>query len=100
MLVIFMHHFSPAFYTRLQGITKSISRFPTAKRRFDDLVKSLSEELEKKMGGSQSGSGSRLPPRSRSGIKRMFSQKSFGRTISIQGSDQEAQSVNADLLPV
>ncbi|OAY86031.1 putative membrane protein [Ananas comosus] len=89
-----------AFARRLQGITKSISRFPTAKRRFDDLVKSLSEELEKKMGGSQSGSGSRLPPRSRSGIKRMFSQKSFGRTISIQGSDQEAQSVNADLLPV
>jgi hypothetical protein len=49
--------FFPAF-ARLQGITKSISQYPTAKRRFDVLVKALLSELERTMGGSQSASGS------------------------------------------
>lgn len=42
-----------AIARRLQGITKSISRFPTVRRRFDELLKSFSEELERKMGGSE-----------------------------------------------
>ncbi|XP_008796032.2 uncharacterized membrane protein At3g27390-like [Phoenix dactylifera] len=79
-----------AFARRLQGITKSISRYPTAKRRFDDLVKSLSEELEKKMRGSQSVNGSPQTQRSRSGATRLFSQKSTGKKASIQGDNQGA----------
>ncbi|KAJ3675476.1 hypothetical protein LUZ60_004518 [Juncus effusus] len=85
-----------AFARRLQGITKSISRYPTAKRRFDNLVKVLSEDLEKKLGsqrgnvsgkGSGSGNGSVHMKRLRS-IGRIMSQKSVGRTRSIQGEDQ------------
>lgn len=79
-----------AFARRLQGITKSISRYPTAKRRFDDLVKILSEELERTMGGSQSANGSQVR-RIRSGIVRMLSQRSLGKTRSIRGDDQEVQ---------
>ncbi|WVZ07829.1 hypothetical protein V8G54_021175 [Vigna mungo] len=37
------------YLCKLQGITKSMSRFPTVKRRFDDLVKSLSDD--QKLGG-------------------------------------------------
>lgn len=79
-----------AFARRLQGITKSISRYPTSKRRFDDLVKALSEELERAMGGSQSVSGSQFQ-RLRSGVARMLSQRSMGKTAIIRGDDQEAQ---------
>ncbi|RRT56792.1 hypothetical protein B296_00015515 [Ensete ventricosum] len=50
--------------SRLQGITKSISRYPTARRRFDDLVKSLSEDLEKKFGSNRSANGSQGSQRS------------------------------------
>ncbi|KAM0940803.1 putative membrane protein [Dioscorea sansibarensis] len=79
-----------AFARRLQGITKSISRYPTYKRRFDGLVKTLSEELEKKIGGSLSSNGSRSTQRSISGLGRLFSQKSFGRKTSNKGvNDQE-----------
>ncbi|XP_040377207.1 uncharacterized membrane protein At3g27390 isoform X2 [Oryza brachyantha] len=79
-----------ALSRRLQGITKTISRYPTAKRRFDDLVRSLSEELERTMGGSQSGSGSQMR-KLRSGIGRMLSQRSMGKRTSSRGDDQEAQ---------
>ncbi|XP_073007086.1 uncharacterized membrane protein At3g27390-like isoform X1 [Typha latifolia] len=85
-----------AFSRRLQGITRSISRYPTAKRRFDDLVKKLSEELEKKMEGSQSINGSQ-PQRSKS-ILKVISRKSFGRTRSRQSDDQESQPGNGSLL--
>ncbi|XP_062219534.1 uncharacterized membrane protein At3g27390-like isoform X2 [Phragmites australis] len=79
-----------AFARRLQGITKSISRYPTAKRRFDALVKALSEELAVTMGGSQSANGPQVR-KMRSGIVRMLSQRSLGKTTSIRGDDQEAQ---------
>ncbi|VAI46650.1 unnamed protein product [Triticum turgidum subsp. durum] len=82
-----------AFARRLQGITKSISRYPTFKRRFDDLVKALSEELERAMGGSRSVSGSQFQ-KLRSGLVRMLSQRSMGKTASIRGGDQEAQLTN------
>ncbi|VAI58118.1 unnamed protein product [Triticum turgidum subsp. durum] len=82
-----------AFARRLQGITKSISRYPTSKRRFDDLVKALSEELERAMGGSRSVSGSQFQ-KLRSGLVRMLSQRSMGKTASIRGGDQEAQLTN------
>lgn len=79
-----------AFARRLQGITKSISRYPTAKRRFDVLVKALLLELERTMGGSQSANGSQVQ-RLRSGIARMLSQKSMGKTANIRDEDPEAQ---------
>ncbi|GJM85444.1 hypothetical protein PR202_ga01890 [Eleusine coracana subsp. coracana] len=79
-----------AFARRLQGITKSISRYPTFKRRFDALVKALSEELARTMGGSQSANGSQVR-KMRSGIIRMLSQRSLGKTTTVRGDDQEAQ---------
>ncbi|PAN06858.1 hypothetical protein PAHAL_1G293300 [Panicum hallii] len=79
-----------AFARRLQGITKSISRYPTAKRRFDVLVKALSEELARTMGGSQSANGSQVR-KVRSSIVRMLSQRSLGKTTGIRGDDHEAQ---------
>ena len=75
---------------RLQGITKSISRYPTAKRRFDALVKALSEELARTMGGNQSANGSQVR-KMKSGIVRMLSQRSLGKTTGIRGDDHEAQ---------
>ncbi|XP_039133580.1 uncharacterized membrane protein At3g27390-like [Dioscorea cayenensis subsp. rotundata] len=80
-----------AFARRLQGITKSISRYPTFKRRFDGLVKTLSEELEKKIGGSLSSNGSRSTKRSISGFGRLFSQKSFGIKTSNKGVNDQGE---------
>lgn len=80
---------------RLQGITKSISRYPTAQRRFDALVKSLSEELARTMGGNQSANGSQVR-KMRSGIVRMLSQGSLGKTTGTRGDDHEAQLSSAD----
>uniref|UniRef100_A0A453C8T1 Steroid nuclear receptor ligand-binding n=1 Tax=Aegilops tauschii subsp. strangulata TaxID=200361 RepID=A0A453C8T1_AEGTS len=79
-----------AFARRLQGITKSISRYPTSKRRFDVLVKSLLSELERTMGGSAPANGSQAL-RLRGGIARMLSQKSVGKTANIMDEDPEAQ---------
>lgn len=89
---------------RLRGITKSISRYPTFRRRFDNLVKTISEELAKKNGGSSSSSR-RTYPRSASAFGRLFSQKSYNNSqISKQGAepaDIESQSVNnRDVEPV
>ncbi|XP_050234584.1 uncharacterized membrane protein At3g27390 [Mercurialis annua] len=50
-----------ALARRLRGITKSISRYPTSRRHFQNLVKILSEDLAKKNGDSRSSNG--LPPR-------------------------------------
>lgn len=65
------------FHFRLQGITKSISRYPTFKRKFENLVKDISEELAKK---NYNGEGSIKPPRiprSKSAFARILSQKSL-----------------------
>ncbi|WCJ21249.1 hypothetical protein M5689_003415 [Euphorbia peplus] len=56
-----------ALARRLQGITKSISRYPTSRRHFDDLVNNLSVELAKKNGSS------RPIGRSKSALVRYFS---------------------------
>lgn len=68
--------FYVASCARLQGITKSLSRYPTARRRFDDLVQSLSEDLEMKLGSTQSANKAQMQY-VRSGIIRIFSQRSF-----------------------
>ena len=66
---------------RLQGITRYITRLPTYKRRFDDLVKTLSDELADKHGDSRIA-------RSKSAFARIISIKSFKRT---NGPDQESE---------
>ncbi|CAN6239903.1 unnamed protein product [Urochloa humidicola] len=87
-----------AFARRLQGITKSISRYPTAKRRFDLLVKALLSELERTMGGSQSTNGSQAQ-RLHNSVARMLSQKSMGKTANIRDEDPEAQITSSSRTP-
>ncbi|KAK1256724.1 hypothetical protein QJS04_geneDACA024390 [Acorus gramineus] len=81
-----------AFARRLRGITKFMSRYPTYRRRFECMFNSLSEDLAAKFNGSRSVTGSKLIGRSRSGLRRLFSQKSFGMRTSKHGGDQEIQS--------
>ncbi|KAI3885003.1 hypothetical protein MKW98_002395 [Papaver atlanticum] len=94
---------------RLQGITKSISRYPTAKRRFDVLTKSLSEELARKKftpstNGGRTPRSHSLPSRSQSisrsknSFIRIFSQKSFrNRTENSDLDREETQPVVKDI---
>lgn len=67
---------------------KSMSRFPTFRRRFDYLVKTLSDDLAEKQ-GAQSTSMSR----SKSAFARMISLNSF-RGKRTNGSDEESTSVH------
>ena len=68
---------------RLQGITKSISRYPTYRRRFENSVKAISEELERR---NANGRGSE------STFGRMFSnQGSFRTKTSNREDDQEVE---------
>nr|XP_007140835.1 hypothetical protein PHAVU_008G145500g [Phaseolus vulgaris]ESW12829.1 hypothetical protein PHAVU_008G145500g [Phaseolus vulgaris] len=60
-----------ALARRLQGITKSMSRFPTFMRRFDDLVKSLSDDQKL---------GRPIMTRSKSAFARLVSLRSFKGT--------------------
>ncbi|XP_051143950.1 uncharacterized membrane protein At3g27390-like [Andrographis paniculata] len=59
-----------AYARRLHGITKSISRYPTFRRRSDSINKNILEELSRKNGGSS-------VMRSKSMLDRLFSQQSF-----------------------
>ncbi|KAI5604630.1 hypothetical protein POPTR_001G338900v4 [Populus trichocarpa] len=82
-----------ALARRLQGITKSVSRYPTSRRNFDHLVKNLSENLAKKNGETKAINAI---PRSKSAFARMFSQNSFKKKTSYHGSsDQETESISA-----
>ncbi|CAK7328198.1 unnamed protein product [Dovyalis caffra] len=84
-----------ALARRLQGITKSVSRYPTSRRCFDNLVQTLSENLAKKNGDITSSNGPQTIPRSKSAFARVFSQKSFKKKTSFNGSsDQETESVS------
>ncbi|KAL5998320.1 hypothetical protein ACLOJK_009260 [Asimina triloba] len=79
-----------ALARRLQGITRSISRYPTFKRRVESLAGYLSEEIAKKNGSSR---GSRSMKRSESALGRLFSQNSLGRRAIAQSTYQEVQVV-------
>ncbi|OIT05946.1 PREDICTED: uncharacterized membrane protein At3g27390-like [Nicotiana attenuata] len=87
-----------ALARRLRGITKSISRYPTFRRRFESSIRIILEELAKKNGDSRKSedSGPQKVPRSKSMFVRMFSDKSFKNRNGNNGYDQEAQLVDAD----
>lgn len=86
-----------ALARRLLGITKSITRYPTFRRRFECLVKTLCEDLAKKNSGSSSpNNGPKTIRRSQSVLVRMFS-GSFTNKTSYHGSDQESQLVARDV---
>lgn len=76
-----------ALARRLQGITKSISRYPTYRRRFESSIKAISEELDRRnSNGRRSASGSEGT------FGRMFSnQRSFKTRPSNQEDDQEVE---------
>ncbi|MCE5166508.1 hypothetical protein HAX54_020993, partial [Datura stramonium] len=81
-----------ALARRLRGITKSISRFPTFRRRFDSSINIILEQLAKKNGGSRKSED--LAPlslsRSKSMFARMFGQKSFRNRTNKNGLEQVA----------
>ncbi|KAK9119935.1 hypothetical protein Scep_018028 [Stephania cephalantha] len=80
-----------ALARRLRGITRSISRYPTFKRRFDALIRSLSEELAKKNSGSQSNNGSKAVSKSRSMLIRLLSERSFKSRTSNQNNSNRGE---------
>ncbi|CAH8386116.1 unnamed protein product [Eruca vesicaria subsp. sativa] len=75
-----------SFARRLQGLTKSVSRYPTFRRHFVELVKKLSNDLDKKHNRFEGG-GSRPVKKT---VSRIFSQKSFKKKTSNNGSDQDS----------
>ncbi|KAJ0230937.1 Transmembrane protein [Hirschfeldia incana] len=75
-----------AFARRLQGLTKSVSRYPTFRRHFVELVKKLSNDLDKKHDRFEGG-GSKPVKKT---VSRIFSQKSFKKKTSSNGSDQDS----------
>ncbi|XP_058762574.1 uncharacterized membrane protein At3g27390-like [Vicia villosa] len=80
-----------AFARRLQGITKSMSRFPTFKRRFDDLVKTLSDDHAQKHGPPPTPTMNR----SKSAFGRLISFKSV-RGARTNGSGQGSEHIVRD----
>ncbi|KAL1194160.1 putative membrane protein [Cardamine amara subsp. amara] len=75
-----------AFARRIQGLTKTVSRYPTFRRHFVGLVKKLSEDLDL----SKDDSITEAPAPVKI-FSRIFSQRSFRRKGSVNGSDQESQ---------
>ncbi|XP_021728505.1 uncharacterized membrane protein At3g27390-like isoform X1 [Chenopodium quinoa] len=76
-----------ALARRLRGITKSISRYPTFRRRFETLTKSLLDNMAKKSGRNHASNGTGSAPRTRSSIVRYLSERSFKRSKSDSNSD-------------
>ncbi|CAH2045202.1 unnamed protein product [Thlaspi arvense] len=76
-----------AFARRIQGLTKTVSRYPTYRRHFVGLVKKLSEDLDQNHQESITEAPAPVKIFSRIFSK---SQRSFRRKGSINGSDQES----------
>ncbi|KAK1441179.1 hypothetical protein QVD17_07019 [Tagetes erecta] len=82
-----------ALARRLHGITKSISRYPTYRRRFENIMKAIFVELDKK-NGNRRYQELQTVPRSKSTFARIFgSQRSFRNKTSNHG-QKEATNVN------
>ncbi|KMT08015.1 hypothetical protein BVRB_6g144240 [Beta vulgaris subsp. vulgaris] len=77
-----------ALARRLRGITKSISRYPTFRRRFETLTKSMLENMVKKSGRDHSSNGSGSASRT-SRISRLLSQRSYKHKNGESVSDNE-----------
>ncbi|KAJ9135414.1 hypothetical protein P3X46_032600 [Hevea brasiliensis] len=84
-----------ALARRLQGITKSISRYPTSRRHFQNFVKRLLEDLVKKNVDSKSSNGTPAFSRSKSALA--IFQKSFKNRSSSNDSDQTPQPIERDV---
>ncbi|EPS58337.1 hypothetical protein M569_16478, partial [Genlisea aurea] len=76
-----------ALARRLRGITKSISIYPTFRRRFEGIVKGIYEELRKRGGVRQ---GDAELPKSKSMLSRFFSQKFSDDRSNHPAADEEA----------
>ncbi|CAN8253759.1 unnamed protein product [Cochlearia groenlandica] len=94
-----------AFARRIQGLTKTVSRYPTFRRHFVCLVKKLYEDLDQNRDGSGKDEDSSITeaPTPAKIFSRIFSksQRSFRRKGSMNGSDQESQkgvSRNVDIV--
>lgn len=85
-----------ALARRLQGITKSVSRYPTFRRQFDDLVKTLTEDLAKKNSGSESTNVPKTMQKSNSALARF--QKSLKRLTSSNNGRYEESESQSDAL--
>ena len=85
-IVLVFDHLCVFGFKRLQGLTKSVSRYPTFRRHFVELVKKLSNDLDKKHNRFEGG-GSRPVKKT---VSRIFSQKSFKKKTSDNGSDQDS----------
>jgi len=77
-----------AFARRIQGLTKTVSRYPTYRRHFVELVKKLSEDMVEKHGGPVKDEESITePPAPVKIFTRIFSsQRSFRRKGSVSES--------------
>ncbi|XP_073282362.1 uncharacterized membrane protein At3g27390-like [Primulina huaijiensis] len=78
-----------ALARRLQGITKSISRYPTCRRRYDSSLRNILEQLGKKNGDSR-----KSMPRTKSKLSKFVSGKSFKSKTNNPSIDQEAQTTS------
>ncbi|VVB04214.1 unnamed protein product [Arabis nemorensis] len=90
-----------AFARRIQGLINTVSRYPTFRRHFVELVKKLSDDLDLKDGGSVKEGSLTEAPAPVKIISRIFSQRSFRRKGSVNGSDQESRkgvSRNVDIV--
>lgn len=75
--------------SRLQGITKSISRYPTCRRRYDSSLKNILEQLGKKNGDSRKSMS-----RSKSKLSKFVRGKSSKSKTNNPSIDQEAQTTS------
>ncbi|KAJ7974712.1 Steroid nuclear receptor, ligand-binding [Quillaja saponaria] len=80
-----------ALARRLQGITKSISRYPTYRRRFESLFKRISNDLAEKNGGINSTDEPQTISRSKSAFARILSLKSFKGKSTSNGSVRDTK---------
>ncbi|KAJ4869539.1 putative membrane protein [Raphanus sativus] len=80
-----------AFARRIQGLTKTVSRYPTYRRHFVELVKKLSDDLDQDRAGSET-----TAPVVVKIFSRIFSQsqRSFRRKESISRSDHGSRKVD------
>ncbi|XP_073065080.1 uncharacterized membrane protein At3g27390-like [Primulina eburnea] len=78
-----------ALARRLQGITKSISRYPTCRRRYDSSLRNILEHLGKKNGVSRKSMS-----RTKSKLSKFVSGNSFKSKTNNPSIDQEAQTTS------